>query len=102
MAITAAYFCSAVVSEKKFSFCDGYHSGVFCSAVVSEKSFHLSRGASYMEKPRLVAPISAPCPQDSEARTLLERLEAENRKLRAVADELVLQIRAMCNPVSAL
>ena len=50
-----------------------------------------------MEKPRLVAPISAPCPQDSESRTLLERLEAENKTLRAVADELMLQIRALCD-----
>ena len=51
-----------------------------------------------MEKLRLVARISAPCPQDSESsRTLLERLEAENRKLRAVADELSLQIRDLCD-----
>ena len=51
-----------------------------------------------MERPRLVAPISAPCPQDSEnSRTLLERLEAENRRLRAVADELMLEIRALCD-----
>jgi hypothetical protein len=51
-----------------------------------------------MEKLRLVARISAPCPQDSESsRTLLERLEAENRRLRAVADELMLQIRGLCD-----
>ena len=54
-----------------------------------------------MEKPRLVAPISAPCPQDSDPSTLLERLEAENRKLRAVADELMLQIRHLCEQSQA-
>jgi hypothetical protein len=49
-----------------------------------------------MEKPRLVARISAPCPQDSESsRTLLERLEAENKRLRAEAVELMRQIRAL-------
>ena len=49
-----------------------------------------------MEKPRLVARISAPCPQDSESsQTLLERFEAENKRLLAVLDELVLQIRLL-------
>ena len=51
--------------------------------------------ASGLRKPRLGAHLSAPCPQDSASRTLLERLEVENRKLRAVVDELMLQIRAL-------
>jgi hypothetical protein len=46
------------------------------------------------KEPHLIAPISAPCPQASESsRTLLERLEAENKQLRAVLVELMLQIR---------
>jgi hypothetical protein len=58
----------------------------------------LPSGASMQsnEKPHLVAPISAPSPQHSaSSRTLLERLEAENKKLRAVMDELMLEIRAL-------
>jgi hypothetical protein len=49
-----------------------------------------------MEKPRLVARTGVPCSQDSESsRTLLERLEAENRQLRAMVVELMAQIRAL-------
>ena len=42
-----------------------------------------------------VARVSVLRLQNSESQTLLERLEAENRKLRAVAVELILQVRAL-------
>jgi hypothetical protein len=51
-----------------------------------------------MKNHALVARTGVPCSQDSESsRTLLERLEAENRQLRALVDELMVQIRALCD-----
>ena len=46
-------------------------------------------------KPRLVACINAPDPQDGKSGKLMERLEDENTKLRACVIELMLQIQAL-------
>jgi len=47
------------------------------------------------KKPLPVAWLNAPGPQDGKVQKLLDRLEAENTKLRASVIELVLEIRAL-------
>jgi hypothetical protein len=51
--------------------------------------------ASGLRKPRLLARINTPDPQDGKPRRLVEHLARENSKLRARVVELVQQIRRL-------